>query len=155
MGREPDAAEPAAKNRLQQIAQTFRSLNTFSALRHRNFRLFFIGQFFSLIGTWMGNTARGWLVVLLAAPALSLNEAAKGTGDAGESQASFYLSLVAIATSLPVLLGSLYGGIVADRYPKRDIIIWTQAAQAIPSLILAALIFFGQIAVWHVVLFAA
>ena len=47
---------------------------TFAAFRHRNFRLFFIGQLISLIGTWMQNTAQGWLVVLLASPGAALGQ---------------------------------------------------------------------------------
>lgn len=129
---------------------------TFAALRHRNFRLFYFGQLLSLIGTWMQDTARGWLVVLLALPAgASLAQAAGGTDPRAAEQANLYLSLIATAGNLPVLFGSLYGGILADRRSKRTIIVWAQAAQMCLAFGLAALVGTGQIAVWHVVLFAA
>src|SRR5215471_18967673 len=67
---------------------------TFSALRHRNFRLFFIGQLVSLIGTWMQNTAQGWLVYQLTHSKLLLGE-------------------VAAIGSTPLMLFSVLGGSVA------------------------------------------
>src|SRR5215471_5877109 len=73
---------------------------TFSALRHRNFRLFFAGQLISLIGTWMQNTAQGWLVYQLTGSKLLLGE-------------------VAAIGSAPMMLLSVLGGSVADRRPKR------------------------------------
>ncbi len=129
---------------------------TFTALRHRDFRLFFAGQFVSLVGSWMQNTAQGWLVVLLATPgALSLAQASGGgVGADAEARAAWYLSLIATANSLPVLLGSLYGGLIADRYSKRRIVIWAQIAQGILALLLGLLVLRGNIQVWHVVGFA-
>ena len=129
---------------------------TFAALRHRNFRLFYGGQLISLTGSWLQKTAEGWLVVLLATPGATLAQAASGkTGDAhAEAVANGYLSLIAIANSLPILFGSLYGGVLADRYSKRTIIIWTQAAQMVLMFGLSALIYFGHIQIWHVVLLA-
>src|SRR5437588_8941765 len=82
---------------------------TFSALRHRNFRLFFAGQLISLIGTWMQNTAQGWLVYELTGSKL-------------------LLGVVAAVGSAPMMLFSVWGGSVADRYPKRQIVLWTQTA---------------------------
>ena len=129
---------------------------TFTALRHRNFRLFYAGQLISLIGSWMQKTAEGWLVVLLATPGATLAQAASGkTGDPkAEALANWYLALIAIANSLPILLGSLYGGVLADRYSKRTIIIWSQATQMVLMFGLSALIYFGHIQIWHVVLLA-
>jgi MFS family permease len=124
---------------------------TFAALRHQNFRLFFIGQLISLIGTWMQNTAQGWLVVLLASPGAALGQ--KTAGEA-EALASLYLGLISIANSLPILFGSLYGGVIADRYSKRTIMVLTQAAQGILAVGLAALVAYGHVQVWHIVLFA-
>jgi MFS family permease len=127
---------------------------TFAALRHRNFRLFYFGQLTSLIGTWMQDTARGWLVVLLATPAgLSLAEAAGGgaKGTQAEQTANLYLGMIAAAGSLPVLFGSLYGGIVADRFSKRTIILLAQTAQMLLAFLLTALILRGDIRIWHVV----
>ena len=77
---------------------------TFSALRHRNFRLFFAGQLISLIGTWMQNTAQGWLVYQL-------------TGS------KMLLGVVAAVGSAPMMLFSIWAGALADRYPKRLILL--------------------------------
>src|SRR5438094_2140849 len=82
---------------------------TFSALRHRNFRLFFSGQLISLIGTWMQNTAQGWLVYQLTGSKL-------------------LLGVVTAVNSAPMLLLSIWGGSIADRHSKRNIVLWTQAA---------------------------
>src|SRR5262245_62146861 len=69
--------------------------NTFASLKHRNFRLFFVGQLISLIGTWMQNTAQGWLVYQL-------------TGS------KILLGVVAAVGSAPIMLFSVLGGSVAD-----------------------------------------
>ena len=87
--------------------------DTFAALKHRNFRLFFVGQLVSLIGTWMQNTAQGWLVYQL-------------TGS------KVLLGTVAAVGSLPMLLFSAWGGSVADRHPKRTVVFCTQIGM--PSL---------------------
>src|ERR1022692_2964420 len=81
--------------------------NTFSALRHRNFRLFFAGQLVSLTGTWMQNTAQGWLVYQL-------------TGS------KVLLGVVAAVGSAPMMFFSIWGGSIADRHSKRTIVLWTQ-----------------------------
>src|SRR2546423_8735435 len=80
---------------------------TFSALKHRNFRLFFTGQLISFTGTWMTTTAQGWLVYQL-------------TGSKP------LLGVVAPAASAPNLVFSTWGGRLADRYPKRSVISVTQ-----------------------------
>src|ERR1039458_3407506 len=82
--------------------------DTFAALKHRNFRLFFIGQLVSLTGTWMQSTAQGWLVYQL-------------TGS------KILLGTVAAVGSLPLLLLSVLGGSVADRHPKRTVVCFTQS----------------------------
>src|SRR5712671_3381689 len=79
---------------------------TFSALRHQNLRLFFAGQLVSLIGTWMQNTAQGWLVYQLTGSKL-------------------LLGIVAAVGSAPMMLFSIWGGSVADRHPKRQIVVLT------------------------------
>jgi MFS family permease len=77
------------------------------ALRHRNYRLLFFGQLISLCGLWMQNTAQGWLVLRL-------------------TDSPFWLGLIAAAQSLPVLLFSLPAGALADRMPKRLVLLVTQ-----------------------------
>ncbi|MBI5696837.1 MAG: MFS transporter, partial [Nitrospirae bacterium] len=109
--------------------------NTFSALRHRNFRLFFIGQSVSLIGTWMHSLAQGWLVLKL-------------------TDSAFYLSLVQAMGSLPILFLSLIGGVVADRVVKRNLLLVTQALSMALATLLAVLVGMGAVTVWHVIVIA-
>lgn len=86
-----------------------RSLNPFRALQvHRNFRLFWIGQTVSLIGTWMQQVGQGWLALEL-------------------TNSAFHVGLVAAAGTFPVLLLSLYGGVIADRHNKLRIVMVCQA----------------------------
>jgi len=101
------------------------------ALRHRNFRLFFLGQGTSLIGTWMQNVAQGWLVLEL-------------------TNSPFYVGLVSALGSLGVLLLTIYGGIVADRTNKHRLVIITQSLSMLPALALAALVWTKRVTVWHV-----
>lgn len=108
----------------------------FSALRYRDFRLFWIGQLVSLSGTWMQSVAQGWLVYSL-------------------TKSPFYLGMVAAAGSLPILLFTLAGGIVADRFRKRNLLLMTQALSIVPALLLGVLTEFNLIVVWQVALLAA
>jgi MFS family permease len=108
---------------------------SFSSLYYRDFRLFWFGQLISLSGTWMQSVAQGWLVYSL-------------------TKSPFYLGMVAAAGSLPILLFTLVGGIVADRVRKRNLLLLTQAASIIPALLLGILTDTNLIAVWHVALLA-
>jgi MFS family permease len=87
---------------------------TFGALRHRNFRLFLTGQFVSLTGTWMQTVAQGWLVLKL-------------------TESAFQVGLVTALGTLPVLLFTLYGGVIADRVNKRRFILALQACMLIQA----------------------
>src|SRR4030066_2478601 len=107
----------------------------FQALSFRDFRLFWFGQLISLSGTWMQSVAQGWLVYSL-------------------TKSPFYLGLVAAAGSLPILLFTLAGGIVADRFRKRNLLLMTQALSIIPALVLGLLTDINLIAVWHVAIMA-
>ncbi|MFZ2197049.1 MAG: MFS transporter [Thermodesulfovibrionales bacterium] len=107
----------------------------FSALSFRDFRLFWFGQIVSLSGTWMQSVAQGWLVYSL-------------------TKSPFYLGLVAAANSLPILLFTLIGGVVADRFPKRNLLLITQALSIIPAILLGILTLMGIATVWHVALLA-
>src|SRR5216684_448344 len=104
---------------------------TFAALRHRNFRLFFAGQLVSLTGTWMQNTAQGWLVYELTHSKLLLGE-------------------VAAVGSAPMMLLSIWGGSVADRHSKRTIVLFTQTAMMLLAFTFAALIWSHHIQPWHI-----
>src|SRR5437899_4394694 len=92
----------------------------FGALSHRNFRLFFLGQGVSLIGTWMQNVAQGWLVLEL-------------------TNSPFYVGLVSALGSFGVLLLTIYAGVVADRTNKHRLVILTQSLSMLPAFALAAL----------------
>jgi predicted MFS family arabinose efflux permease len=107
----------------------------FSALRHYNYRLWFIGQLFSLVGTWMQTTAQGFLVYSL-------------TGSPA------YLGLVGFFAGLPTLLFALYGGVIADRFPKRNLMLVTQSAMLILAFILAGLVFTNVIQPWMIIVLA-
>src|SRR6267154_923067 len=110
--------------------------HTFASLKHRNFRLFFIGQLISLAGTWMQNTAQSWLVYQLTGSKL-------------------LLGIVAAVGSAPMLFFSILGGSVADRHPKRVVILYTQAGMMVLAFTFAALVWSGQIRPWHIMVLAA
>lgn len=102
---------------------------TFSSLRLHNYRMYFIGQSISMIGTWMQSIAEGWLVADL-------------TGSAT------MVGLVVASQFLPVLLLAPYGGVIADRFPKRRILLVTQTVAALLAFTLAALTATGAIQLW-------
>ncbi|MBT2387364.1 MFS transporter [Streptomyces sp. ISL-11] len=108
---------------------------TFSSLRNRNYRLFATGQVVSNTGTWMQRIAQDWLVLSLT----------------GSSAA---VGITTALQFLPMLLLGLYGGVIADRYPKRRLLLLTQAAMGLTGLALAVLTLSGHVAVWHVYLIA-
>lgn len=109
--------------------------NPFHALRHRNFRLFSIGQFISLAGTWMQVVALGWLVLDL-------------------TNSPFYVGLVSALTSLPILLFTLWGGVLADRVRRRRALILLQSFMLADALALALLTLTGHITVQWVMALA-
>jgi MFS family permease len=108
------------------------------ALRHRNFQLFFSGQLISLIGTWMQSVAQSWLVYRLTGSALLLGS-------------------VGFASQVPVFLFAPLGGIAADRYNRRHVVIATQVASMLLAFILAALTLSHAIdhRVWMIFVLAA
>ena len=113
---------------------SFRSLRlptTLRALRHRNYRLLFFAQLISVVRVWMQSTAQGWLVLRL-------------------SDSSFWLGVVAAAQSLPVMLFSLPAGALADRLPKRRLLLVTQSIAMLCALTLALLTLTGRVQIWHV-----
>ena len=86
--------------------------DTFASLRIRNYRLYFIGQAFSLSGTWMQTIALGWIVLQL-------------------THSGVQLGFVTAMQFLPILLFGAWGGVIVDRFDKRRLLIWTQAAFAV------------------------
>ena len=109
--------------------------HTFRALRHRNFRLFISGQIVSLIGTWMQNVAQSWLVYRLTHSELLLGTA-------------WFCAQIAVFA-----LGPL-GGIAADRFSRRKVVIVTQTLSMVQAFVLAALTLTGRVQVWHVLVLA-
>jgi len=105
------------------------------ALAHRNFRLFFIGQGISLVGTWMQNVGEGWLILTL-------------------TNSPFYVGLTSALSSLGVLLFSLYAGVIADRVDKRRVIVFMQVAFMLEAFTVAILVATHVVAVWQVLLLA-
>ncbi len=95
--------------------------SVFRSLRHRNYRLYFSSQLISLIGTWMQNVAQSWLVYEL-------------------TRSSLWLGIIGFLTSLPVLLFSIVGGTIADRVPKRTLVLTTQAFAMVQAFALAILV---------------
>ena len=108
---------------------------TFAALRHRNYRLWFFGQMISLFGTWMQATAQGFLVYQL-------------TGSPA------YLGIVGFAAGVPSWIFTLYGGVVADRFSRRTLLLITQSVMMGLAFLLAGLVFTGLVEPWHIVALA-
>jgi len=109
--------------------------HTFASLRHPNFRLWFYGQMISQFGTWMQTTAQGYLIFEL-------------------THSPAFLGYVGFAGGIPAWLFTLYGGVVADRMPRRTVLIITQSAMMLLAFILAALAFLGIVEPWHIIALA-
>ena len=105
------------------------------ALRHRDFRVFFAGQAVALVGSWMQQVAQAWLVLSL-------------------TNSPLRLGLVGSLNFLPVLLFAIVGGAVADRLPKRRLLVITQSLLGCQTLALATLIVTGHVRYWHVCVLA-
>ena len=115
---------------LATLRRTFRSLST------RNYRIFIAGQVVSLSGTWMQSVAQAWLVLRLT-----------GSGTA--------LGLVIALQFLPVLLFGPFGGVIADRFPKRRLLVGTSTVAMTQALVLGVLVLTGAIELWMVFAMAA
>jgi MFS family permease len=109
---------------------------TFSSLRTRNYRLYASGMLVSNVGTWMQRVAQDWLVL----------ELTHGSGLA--------LGITTGLQFLPMLLVGLWGGMLADRYPKRTILMLTQTFMGVCALVLGLLVLSDTVAVWHVYVLA-
>ncbi|SDP11781.1 Predicted arabinose efflux permease, MFS family [Nakamurella panacisegetis] len=108
---------------------------TFAALRVRNYRLFFSGQVVSNTGTWMQRIAQDWLVLQITDSPLAVG-------------------VTTALQFLPMLLLGLWGGLIADRYPKRRLLLITQTSMGLLAAVLAILTLTGHVHVWHVYLIA-
>jgi len=97
---------------------------TFRSLHIRNYRLFFFGQMVSLVGSWMQTVAIGWLVYTI-------------TGSPTQ------IGVVIAVQFIPTLFGSIPGGLIADRFDKRKVLIGTQTALALQAAVLTAVAISG------------
>src|SRR5262245_20933616 len=109
---EPPPPRPATEAELRPRRARPSVKQTFAALRYRNYRLWFTGQLVSLFGTWMQATAQGYLVFQL-------------------TNSPAYLGYVGFAAGVPAWLFTLYGGVVADRMPRRKLMLITQTVMMI------------------------
>ena len=106
------------------------------ALGHRDFRLFWLGQLVSLIGTWMQSVGQAWLVLEL-------------------TNSPFRLGAISALQFGPILLFSFLSGAISDRVRKRRLLLGTQAALMLQAFTLAALVWSGHVQFWHVAVLAA
>ncbi|MGC9196573.1 MAG: MFS transporter [Syntrophobacteraceae bacterium] len=117
---------------IKDSADAGRFKNTFRALRHRNYRLFFFGQGISLIGTWTQQIALSWLVYRL-------------TGS------TVLLGTVAFCSQIPMLFLGPFAGVCADRFDRKKLLFWTQALAMVQAFVLAGLVLCGVIRTWEIV----
>ena len=105
---------PVGQTRFQYLAVRFKGKfslkHTFAALKYPNYNLWFRGQIISLFGTWMQTTAEGFLVFEL-------------------THSPAFLGYVGFATGIPAWLFMFYGGVIADRIPRRKVIVITQTTR--------------------------
>jgi len=107
----------------------------FRVLRHREFAIFWAGQGVSMVGTWMQGVTQGWVVANLTKTALALG-------------------LVHFLLSVPTLLLMPVGGVVADRFERRQVLILTQVLMLLLAVIMGALVVTNSLQLWHVYLIA-
>jgi MFS family permease len=107
-------------------------LTTFNAFKSRNYRLYFSGQSVSLIGTWMQKTAVSWVVYAL-------------------THSKFMLGVMLFSTMFPSFVLSFLGGVAADRYNRYKLLLVTQIASMIQSVLLTLLIFSKHYAIWEII----
>lgn len=112
------------------------SLKGYAVLRNRNYRLFWLGQWISLIGTWMQSVTQAWLLARLTDNPLALG-------------------LLGAAASAPVLVFVLLGGLVSDRRDRRAVIMLTQSLSLLQALVLAVLTLSRAVQPWHIIALAA
>ena len=107
-------------------------INTFNAFKSYNYRLYFAGQSVSLIGTWMQKTAVSWVIYSL-------------------THSKFMLGVTLFATMFPSFVLSFIGGVVSDRYDRYKILLTTQVASMVQSILLTLLIFSKHYTVWEII----
>jgi MFS family permease len=126
----PPAAEvsPASSPLRSPILQ-----RALAAFTYRDFRVLWFGAFMSTVGTWMQKVAQSWLVLEL-------------------TESTFYLGLDDFLGQLPILLFTLVGGVIADRHDRRRLLLGSQYVQMTTAFTLAALVFWGVVSIWHILM---
>ena len=117
------------------LLSSISSAGTFASFRYRNYRLWFVGQLFSRVGSWVQSIAQGYLLYTL-------------TGSAA------YLGYVTFISGLPSWLLMLYGGLIADRFPRRTLLAITQAVKMLLAFILGGLVVLKWVQPWHILVLA-
>ena len=107
--------------------------NPFVSLKIKNFRYYWIGMCISLIGTWMQNIAQPWLAYTL-------------------TNSPFLLGLVSAMQFVPVLMFSLFAGVIIDRFSKKTMLFITQGTSLLITLVLAILTYMGVVQYWHILI---
>ena len=120
---------PPLSSHLPKTSRPWR-VDTFSALRHRNYRLYFCGQFISVTGSWAQSAALTWLAYVL-------------------TKESSWPALVGAMQVLPTFVLGAWGGSLADRWPKRPLIFLSQATLLLLAIFLGCLVLMGHITPWH------
>ena len=129
------AVNPAVSPSASTVNPTRTPHGMFSALRYRNFQLYFGGQLVSSSGTWMQVIAQSALVFAL-------------------TKSELWLGIVACGSGLPSLLLSPFAGVIVERARRQRILIYTQTSQMVLAFILSALVFSQTVLVWHIVILA-
>lgn len=124
-----------SKAAVETLSGSQRLLQALSALRHRNYRLYWLGQLSSVLAQNMEGVAQGWLVLEL-------------------TNSPLLLGLTGLAFAAPTIALTLLGGVIADRADRRRIMILSQSVSATTFFLLATLIVVGWIALWHVIVVA-
>lgn len=109
--------------------------NAFPAFQSANYKRYFKGQLVSMIGTWMQIVAQSWLVLQL-------------------TDSVFLIGLVMALSTLPTLLFTLFGGVIVDRFPKKEILFFTQICAMVLALLLGILTVFDWITIWEICVIA-
>ena len=120
---------------MTRVSATAGRLKVFSALRHRNYRLYWFGMLVAITGWQVQMVAQAWLVFQL-------------------TNSPFYLGLAGMSQAVPTILLTMFGGVVADRVDRRRLLIVTQAGTGLLMLILATLVATDLVQVWHILLIA-
>ena len=115
------------------LSRQFSLRDTFTSLKYPNYRLWFIGQLVSLVGTWTQSAAQGYLIYQL-------------------TKSPAYLGYVSFANGLPTWIFTLYAGAIADRVSRRTLMVITQSAMMVLAFVLAILTFTNLVQWWHILI---